>query len=177
MNERMEKSVEALQGELAKLRTGRAHPSLLEQVMVPYYGTDTPLMQVANIAVSDPRTLAVTPWEKPLIPVVEKAIISADLGLNPTTSGDTIRVPLPPLNEERRKELVRIVKQEAENARVAVRNIRRDGLAQLKDLVKDKAISEDDERRGQDEVQKITDKFVAQIDEMVSHKETDLMAV
>lgn len=174
---RMQKSIESLKAELGKLRTGRAHPGLVEHVMVDYYGTDTPLQHVANISVLDARTLAVQPWEKPLVPVVEKAIMAAELGLNPSTSGDTIRIPLPPLTEERRKELVKVVKGEAESARVAIRNIRRDANQQFKDQLKAKDITEDDERRAEERMQKLTDKFVAQVDEILTSKEADLLAV
>lgn len=174
---RMHKTIEALQVDLAKLRTGRAHPSLLEQIRVNYYGNETPLSHVATINVADARTLVVTPWEKPLIPTIEKAIMAADLGLNPVTSGEIIRVPLPALNEERRKELTKLVKGEAENARVAVRNIRRDANQHLKDLVKAKVISEDEERKAEDVIQKLTDKHIDQIDKMVASKESELMAI
>lgn len=175
--QRMQKSLESLQADLAKLRTGRAHTSLLEHIMVDYYGTDTPLSQVANINVSDPRTLLVSPWEKQMVPVVEKAIMNADLGLNPATSGDGIRVPMPPLTEERRKDMTKLVRGEAENARIAVRNIRRDANNQLKELLKEKEISEDDDRRGQDRIQKLTDKFIAEIETMLQKKEADLMEI
>lgn len=174
---RMQKSIESLQSDLAKLRTGRAHPSLLEQVMVPYYGNDTPLNQVANVAVADSRMLLVTPWEKNMVAPVEKAIRTADLGLNPATSGDAIRVPLPPLTEERRKEIIKIARQETENARVAVRNIRRDANSQFKDLLKKKEISEDDERLNQDIIQKLTDKFIAEVDKLLAAKESELMEI
>jgi ribosome recycling factor len=171
----MAKSVEALEHELSKVRTGRAHPSLLDHVKVSYYGTDTPLDQVASIAAADPRTLTVSPWEKRIIPDVEKAILNSDLGLNPVTSGDVVRVPLPPLTEERRRDMIRLVRQEAEGARVAVRNIRRDANHGLKSLLKDKQIAEDEERRAQEEIQKLTDKFVAEVDKLLKKKETDLM--
>lgn len=174
---RMKKCVESLQTELTKLRTGRAHPSLLDHIMVDYYNNETPLNQVASVTVEDPRTLAVTPWEKDMIPKVEKAIRSADLGLNPTTAGTVIRVPMPALTEERRRDLTKIVRDEAEKARVAVRNVRRDANTEIKALLKDKSISEDDERRAEGEVQKITDSHVAKIDEMSSQKEKDLMSV
>lgn len=175
--ERMKKSVESLEHAFAKIRTGRAHPSILDSVMVSYYGSDTPLRQVANVTVEDSRTLALTVFDKSMIQAVEKAIMTSDLGLNPATAGTTIRVPMPALTEETRKGYTRQARQEAENARVAVRNIRRDALAQLKDLVKDKDISEDEERRAADEVQKLTDKFVADIEKALEGKETDLMAV
>jgi ribosome recycling factor len=174
---RMGKSVEALNQELAKLRTGRAHPSLLDHVTVSYYGSDVPLNQVANINVEDARTLAVSPWEQNMVAPVEKAILNSDLGLNPNTAGNVIRVPLPPLTEERRKDMIRIVRQEAERARVAVRNIRRDANHNLKELVKDKLISEDDERRGEEIIQKLTDQHVKEIDELLEKKEADLMEI
>ncbi len=175
--ERMGKSVDSLNHELAKLRTGRAHPSLLDHLMVPYYGSDVPLSQVANVNVEDARTLTVTPWEQGMVAPVEKAIMNADLGLNPNSAGNVIRIPLPPLTEERRKEMVRIVRQEAEQGRVAIRNIRRDANHHLKDLVKDKLISEDDERRGEEIIQKLTDQHVKEIDELLEKKEADLMEV
>lgn len=175
--ERMKKSIVALENAFKKIRTGRAHPSILEGVMVPYYGTDTPLNQVANVGVEDGRTLAISVWEKHMIPEIEKAIMKADLGLNPSTSGDLIRVPMPPLTEETRKEMIKISKAEAEQGRVSVRNIRRDANSDLKDLLKEKEISEDEERKGQDDIQKLTDKYVALIEEMVKKKEADLMVV
>lgn len=174
---RMHKSVESLQNAFAKIRTGRAHPGILDTVMVSYYGNDTPLRQVANVTVEDSRTLALSVFDKGMIQAVEKAIMMADLGLNPATSGTTIRVPMPALTEETRKGYTKQARQESENARVAVRNIRRDALAQLKDLVKEKEISEDEERRGADDIQKLTDKFVAEIEVAVKQKEADLMAV
>ena len=172
---RMGKSVEALKSELTKLRTGRAHTSLLEHITVPYYGSEVPINQVANITVSDARTLTVTPWEKQMVSVVEKAIINSDMGLNPATAGEVIRVPLPPLTEERRKDMIRVVRHEGENARVAIRNIRRDVLGDIKTLLKEKEITEDDERRAQDDIQKITDKYIAQVDKLLEEKEKDLM--
>ena len=175
--ERMGKSVDALVHELAKVRTGRAHPSLLDHITVSYYGSETPLNQVANINVEDARTLAVTPWEKTMVGAVEKAILNSDLGLNPNTAGTVIRVPLPPLTEERRKDLIRVVRQEAEQARVAVRNIRRDANSDLKSLVKEKLISEDDEHRGQEIIQKLTDQHVKRVDEVLAEKEEDLMSI
>ena len=175
--ERMKKSLESLGHAFAKIRTGRAHPSILDGVMVSYYGSDTPLRQVANINVEDSRTLALTVFDKSMIQAVEKAIMTSDLGLNPATAGTTIRVPMPALTEETRKGFTKQARAEAENARVAVRNTRRDALAQLKDLVKEKEISEDEERRGQDDVQKLTDKYVAEIDKALEGKEQDLMAV
>lgn len=174
---RMEKSVEALKSQLTKVRTGRAHPSLLDGIMVSYYGADTPLRQVGNVSIEDARTLAITVFDKSLTAAVEKAIMASDLGLNPMSAGTVIRVPLPPLTEERRKSLVKLVRGEAENGRVAVRNIRRDANADLKALQKDKEISEDDERRAADEIQKITDSFVKKIDEVLAEKEKELMEV
>ena len=174
---RMEKSVESLKTAFAKIRTGRAHPSILDGVMVSYYGSDTPLRQIANVTVEDSRTLALTVFDKGMIQAVEKAIMTSDLGLNPATAGTTIRVPMPPLTEETRKGYTKQARGEAENTRVAIRNIRRDALAQLKDLVKEMEISEDDERRAADEVQKLTDKFVAEVEKALEAKETDLMAV
>lgn len=176
-SDRMKKSVVALRQELSKVRTGRAHPSLLDHLTVVYYGTETPLKQVANITVEDARTLAVTPWEKNMVPVVEKAIMTSDLGLNPATAGTVIRVPLPPLTEERRKDLVRVVRQEAEGARVAIRNIRRDANNDLKELVKDKLASEDEERRAQEAIQKLTDRYIAEVDKALQEKEADLMSI
>ncbi len=175
--ERMTKTLESLGHAFAKIRTGRAHPSILDSVMVSYYGTDTPLRQVANVTAEDSRTLALTVFDKSMIQAVEKAIMTSDLGLNPATAGTTIRVPMPALTEETRKGYTKQARAEAENARVAVRNIRRDALAQLKDLVKEKAISEDEERRAADDVQKLTDKFVAEVDKGLEGKENDLMAV
>jgi ribosome recycling factor len=174
---RMGKSVETLNQVLAKLRTGRAHPSLLDHVTVSYYGSDVPLNQVANVNVEDARTLTVSPWEQSMVAAVEKAILNSDLGLNPNTAGNVIRVPLPPLTEERRKDMIRVVRQEAEQARVAVRNIRRDANHKLKELVKDKLISEDDERRGEEIIQKLTDQHVKEIDELLEKKEADLMEI
>ncbi|WP_421681985.1 ribosome recycling factor [Stutzerimonas urumqiensis] len=175
--DRMKKTLESLEHAFAKIRTGRAHPSILDGVMVSYYGSDTPLRQIANVVAEDSRTLALTVFDKSMIQAVEKAIMTSDLGLNPATAGTTIRVPMPALTEETRKGYTRQARAEAENARVAVRNIRRDAIAQLKDLVKEKEISEDEERRGQDDVQKITDKFIAEIDKALESKESDLMAV
>ena len=174
---RMEKSVEALKSQLTKVRTGRAHPSLLDGIMVSYYGADTPLRQVGNVSIEDARTLAITVFDKSLTAAVEKAIMASDLGLNPMSAGTVIRVPLPALTEERRKSLVKLVRGEAENGRVAVRNIRRDANADLKTLQKDKEISEDDERRATDEIQKITDSFIKRIDEVLAEKEKELMEV
>ncbi|MEO5344441.1 MAG: ribosome recycling factor, partial [Gammaproteobacteria bacterium SHHR-1] len=177
VTERMAKSVEALKVELTKVRTGRAHPSLLDHIKVSYYGTPTPLNQVANVSVEDARTLSIQPWEQSMVKAVEKAIMESDLGLNPNSAGVVIRVPMPPLTEERRRDLVKVVRAEAEQARVAVRNIRRDGNNELKTAVKEKLISEDDEHRGQDLIQKLTDQYVKEIDEVLAKKEEDLMAV
>ncbi|OGO75024.1 MAG: ribosome recycling factor [Chromatiales bacterium RIFOXYA1_FULL_46_5] len=174
---RMEKSVDALKSQLSKIRTGRAHPSLLDGIQVSYYGASTPLRQVANVSVEDARTLTISVFDKTLIQPVEKAILQSDLGLNPMSAGTTIRVPLPPLTEERRRDLVKVVRNEAEGARVAVRNIRRDANADLKTLLKDKEIGEDDERKAVDEVQKLTDAFVKKVDEVLADKEKELMEV
>lgn len=175
--QRMQKSLEALEHNLSKMRTGRAHPSLLEGIMVPYYGVDTPLKQVANISVGDARTLQIQVWEKNMIGPVEKAIMTSDLGLNPSSAGEVIRVPLPPLTEERRREMVKLVRQEGEHSKVSVRNARRDANSDFKELVKEKEISEDDERRATDQVQKLTDRFVAEIDKRLDVKEAELMEV
>jgi len=175
--ERMVKSLETLRGDLAKVRTGRAHAGILDSVMVDYYGNPTPINQVANLTLVDARTIGVQPFEKKMAAAIEKAIRDADLGLNPAAQGDVIRVPTPALTEERRKEMVKLAKGEAEDAKVAVRNIRRDANEGLKKLVKDKAISEDDERRGTDEVQKLTDKFIVDIDKMVGEKEKEILTV
>ncbi len=174
---RMEKSIEALGHELAKIRTGRAHPSLLDHVMVEYYGSEVPISQVANINVEDSRTLAVQPWEKDMVAKVEKAILTSDLGLNPATAGMVIRVPMPPLTEERRRDLVKVVRQETENGRIAVRNIRRDANSDLKELLKEKEISEDEERKAQDQVQKLTDAAIKKMDEALAVKEAELMEI
>jgi ribosome recycling factor len=174
---RMGKSVESLKTELTKIRTGRAHPSLLDQISVDYYGADTPIKQVANVTVEDSRTLAVAPYEKQMVPVVEKAIINSGLGLNPATAGNLIRIPMPPLTEERRRELVKVVKGEGENAKIAVRNIRRDANSDFKDLLKEKEISEDESRDAEDSVQKLTDKYVASIDDVIAVKEKELMEI
>ncbi len=176
-NTRMGKSVDSLRAELIKIRTGRAHPSLLDQIVVDYYGTDTPINQVANVTVEDSRTLAVAPWEKQMVAVVEKAILNSGLGLNPSTAGNLIRIPMPPLTEERRRELVKVVKNEGENAKIAVRNIRRDANSDFKDLLKDKEISEDECRQAEDNIQKITDKYVASVDEVITVKEKELMEI
>jgi len=175
--EKMAKSVDTLKHDLAKVRTGRAHPGLLDHLRVDYYGTETPINQVANVTLSDARTIAVQPFDKKLVQAVERAIRDSDLGVNPATSGDVIRVPMPALTEERRKELTKIVRHEGENAKVAVRNIRRDAITHLKDLLKKHDVSEDDEKRAQDEVQKMTDKAIADIDRLIAEKEKDLMAV
>jgi len=175
--ERMKKSVVLLKEGLIKLRTGRAHPSLLENITVDYYDNPTPLSQVANVAVENSRTLTVTPWEKDMVAKIEKAIVSADLGLNPATAGTVIRIPLPTLTEERRKSLTKLVREEAEKARVAVRNIRREANNECKELVKSKEIGEDDEHRAQTEVQKITDKYISEIDKVSADKEKDLMVI
>lgn len=175
---RMIKCAEALQNNLAKIRTGRAHPSLLEQVKVPYYGSDMPLSQVANVSVGDSRTLLVTAWEKPLVPVIEKAIMTAGLGLNPSNNGTgVIRVPLPALNEERRRDMIKIVRAEVEEGRIAIRNVRRDANSHCKELLKDKSISEDDDRRAQDDIQKMTDKHIAELDKLLAAKEAELMEI
>lgn len=174
---RMAKSVDALEGELSRMRTGRAHPSLLEHVKVDYYGSETPLSQVANINTDDARTLTVTPWEPPMVAAIEKAIINSDLGLNPNTAGTVIRVPVPPMTEERRRDMVKVVRGEAEGGRVAVRNVRRDANGDLKDLEKAKDISKDDLRKGEEQVQKVTDSAIAQIDDLLQKKEAELMEV
>ena len=176
-DQKMDKSVQAFKADLGKVRTGRAHTGLLDHVTVDYYGTPTPINQVAKIILLDARTIGVTPFEKKLIPTIEKGIRESDLGLNPVTSGDTIRLPMPALTEERRKELVKVVKHEAENARVAVRNLRRDANQQLKDALKKHEVSENDERRAQDEVQKMTDRHIADIERLLQEKEKELMAV
>jgi len=174
---RMDKSVASLQQDLTKIRTGRAHTSLLDHITVEYYGSQVPLNQVGNVNVEDSRTLVVVPWEKDMVKPIEKAIMSSDLGLNPATAGTIIRVPLPPLTEERRKDLIRVVRNEAEGGRVAIRNIRRDALSDIKDMLKDKMIGEDDEHRAHEEVQKITDKHVANIDAILAEKESELMEI
>ena len=176
-DQRMDKSIEVLKQELAKIRTGRAHPSLLEHVTVNYYGSDVPLNQASSISVLDSRTLSISAWDKKFIPALEKAILNSDLGLNPVTSGDIIRVPLPPLTEERRKELIKVVRAEAEKTRVAIRNIRRDANHSLKELVKEKEITEDAERRCEDRVQKITDGHVGSIDKILEEKEIELSEI
>jgi ribosome recycling factor len=175
--QKMQKSVEALKTDLGKVRTGRAHTGLLDHIKVDYYGTMMPINQVANVTLADAHTITVQPWEKKMVHPVEKAIRDSDLGLNPATSGDLIRVPMPALTEERRKELIKVVHREAENARVAVRNIRRDAISHLKDLLKAKSVAEDEERRAQDDVQTLTDRYIAEVDKMLHAKEADLMAV
>jgi ribosome recycling factor len=175
--QKMRKTVEALKTDLAKIRTGRAHTGLLDHIMVDYYGTPTPIPQVGNVTLLDARTIAVSPWDKKMAPAIEKAIRDSDLGLNPAAMGETVRVPMPALTEERRKDLTKVVRHEGENARVAVRNVRRDAIHHLKELLKQKKVSEDEERRAQDDVQKLTDRSIADIDKLLQQKETDLMAV
>jgi ribosome recycling factor len=173
----MDKSVESFKLELAKIRTGRAHPSLLDHVNVDYYGSVTPVGRAANVTVEDARTLVVSAWDKAMVSAIERAILESDLGLNPQTAGTVIRIPLPPLTQERRRDLTKVIKSEAEQAKVAVRNIRRDAISDLKDLLKEKEISEDDERKGQEDVQKLTDAHVKKIDELTGGKEQEIMAV
>ena len=175
--ERMGKSIESLVQSLSKVRTGRAHPSLLDHLTVDYYGSEVPISQVANISVEDARTLMVTPWEKQMVQVIEKAIMKSDLGLNPATAGTVMRIPMPPLTEESRRNLVKIVRQDGEGAKVAVRNIRRDANSDLKELLKEKEISEDDERKAQDEIQQITNQYVAEVDKVIGEKEAELMEI
>ena len=175
--ERMAKSVAALKQEMTKIRTGRANTSLLDHITVDYYGSQTPLNQVANVGIEDSRTLIVTPWEKDMVAVIEKAIINSDLGLNPVSAGTVIRVPLPPLTEERRKDMIRVVRNEAEGGRIAVRNVRRDAISDVKDLLKEKMIGKDDEHRGEDDIQAITDKYVGEIDKILAEKESELMEI
>ncbi len=175
--QKMQKSVEALKADLGKVRTGRAHTGLLDHIQVDYYGTPTPINQVANLSLLDARTIGVTPWDKKMANAIEKAIRDSDLGLNPATMGELVRVPMPALTEERRRDLIKVVRHEAENARVAVRNIRRDANAHLKELLKDKKVAEDDERRGQEDIQKLTDRYIAEIDKQLHAKEADLMVV
>lgn len=174
---RMDKTVASFKVDLTKIRTGRAHPSLLDHVLVDYYGTMTPIPKAANVVVEDARTLVVTAWDKSMVSAIERAILESDLGLNPNTAGTVIRIPLPPLTEERRRELVKVCKAEAEQAKVAVRNVRRDGISDLKDLLKEKEIAEDEERRGQDEIQKLTDAHIKKIDEVLAAKEQEILAV
>ena len=175
--QKMHKTLETLKVDFSKVRTGRAHTGILDHVLVDYYGSQMPVNQVANVTLLDARTVSVHPWEKKMVSVIDKAIRESDLGLNPATAGDVIRVPMPPLTEERRRDLIKVVKHEAENARVAVRNIRRDANNTLKDLLKQKTISEDQERRAQDEIQKLTDRFISEIDKTLQSKEADLIAV
>jgi len=174
---RMGKSIEALKHEFSKIRTGRAHPSLLDQISVSYYGNESSLSQVANIAVEDARTLTITPWEKNMVQAIEKAILKSDLGLNPATNGMVIRIPLPSLTEERRKSLVKVVKNEAENGRVAIRNIRRDANAEIKEALKDKLISEDEARGAEEKIQKTTDQYIKEVEKLLEAKETDLLSI
>lgn len=174
---RMQKSIESLKTELSKVRTGRAHPSLLDHITVEYYGSEVPISQVANIAVEDSRTLAVSPWEKPMVSVVEKAIMTSDLGLNPATAGTVIRVPMPALTEQRRRDLTKVVKGEGEQTKVAIRNIRRDANSDFKSLLKDKEISEDEARGAEDTIQKLTDKYIVEVDKLIDIKEQDLLAI
>ncbi|HVY64918.1 MAG TPA: ribosome recycling factor [Gammaproteobacteria bacterium] len=173
--QRMQRVIEAVKEDMRRLRTGRAHAGLLEHVMVEYYGTNVPIKQTANISVEDARTIVVTPWEKGMVSAVEKAIINSGLGLNPVTAGQVIRVPLPPMTEERRREIVKVVRAQAETGRVAVRTGRREALADLKELLKEKLVTEDEERKGQDEIQKLTDRYVAQIDALLKDKEAEIM--
>ena len=174
---RMGKSIDALKHEFSKIRTGRAHPSLLDQISVSYYGTESSLSQVANIAVEDARTLTITPWEKGMVQAIEKAIMKSDLGLNPATNGMTIRIPLPPLTEERRRNLVKVVKHEAENGRVAIRNIRRDANSEIKEALKEKMISEDEARAAEEKIQKLTDQYVKEVEKLLEAKEADLLSI
>lgn len=174
---RMGKSIDSLHTEFSKIRTGRAHPSLLDQIQVDYYGAGTPINQVANVTIEDSRTLVVTPWEKDMVAKVEKAIMGSDLGLNPATAGTVIRIPMPPLTEERRRDLVKVVRHEAEQGRVAIRNIRRDANSDFKDLLKEKEISEDEEHKAEENIQKLTDTYVAKIDKVLADKEAELMEV
>lgn len=175
--QKMRKTVETLKTDLAKVRTGRAHTGLLDHIMVDYYGTPTPITQVGNVTLVDARTIGVSPWDKKMAPAIEKAIRNSDLGLNPATMGETVRVPMPALTEERRKDLIKVVRHEGENARVAVRNVRRDAIHHLKELLKQKKVAEDEERRAQDDIQKLTDRSIADIDKLLQQKESDLMAV
>jgi len=174
---RMQKCVQAFQADLKKLRTGRAHPSLIEHLKVEYYGSEVPLQQIANISIEDARTLVVSPYEKSMVGPIEKAIYKSELGLTPNTAGVVIRVPLPPLTEQRRRDITKVVRQDAENARVSVRNVRRDALTDLKEMLKEKLVSQDDERRGQEEIQKLTDRFSAEIDQLLAAKEKEILQV
>jgi ribosome recycling factor len=177
VDQKMQRTIEAFRSDLGKIRTGRAHTGLLDHIQVDYYGSNVPISQVANMTLIDARTIGVQPWEKKMVQVVEKAIRESDLGLNPATQGDLIRVPMPALTEERRRDLTKVVRSEGESAKVAIRNLRRDANEQLRKLVKDKEISEDDDRRAQDEVQKLTDRFVAEVDKLVQTKEGEIMTV
>jgi ribosome recycling factor len=172
---RMKKSIEAVRDELRRLRTGRAQTSLLEHITVEYYGSDVPITQVASVGVEDARTLVVSPWEKSMVQAVEKAIITSDLGLTPATAGTVIRVPLPPMTEERRRDLMKVVRSEGENGKIAIRNIRRDALSGIKDMLKEKMVTEDEDRKAQDDIQKLTDKYVAEVDSLLAEKETEIM--
>ncbi|GAB6068568.1 ribosome recycling factor [Methylothermus subterraneus] len=174
---KMEKTLQAVKQELAKIRTGRAHPSLLDHIKVPYYGSEVPMSQVANIAVEDARTLTITPWERAMVPVIEKAIRESDLGINPQTAGNVIRVPLPALTEERRRDLIKVVRHEAEQGRVAIRNVRREANAELKDALKAKQISEDEERKAEERIQQLTDQYIKKIDQLLADKEQDLLSL
>lgn len=174
---KMQRTVESLKADLGKVRTGRAHTGLLDHITVDYYGSATPINQVASVTLIDARTIGVAPWEKKMASAIEKAIRDSDLGLNPSSVGELVRVPMPPLTEERRRHLIKVVRHEAENARVAVRNVRRDAIAQLKDLLKNKSLAEDDERRAQEDIQKLTDRFIAEVDKLLAAKEADLMAI
>jgi ribosome recycling factor len=175
--QKMRKTVETLKTDLAKIRTGRAHTGILDHIMVDYYGTPTPIPQVGNVTLLDARTIAVNPWDRKMAPAIEKAIRDANLGLNPAAMGESVRVPMPALTEERRKDLIKVVRHEGENARVAVRNVRRDAIHHLKDLIKQKKVAEDEERRAEEDMQKLTDRSIADIDKLLQQKETDLMAV
>jgi ribosome recycling factor len=175
--QKMKKTLETLKADLGKIRTGRAHTGILDHIVVDYYGTATPVPQVGNVTLIDARTIGVTPWDKKLAPAIEKAIRNSDLGLNPSTMGEVVRVPMPALTEERRKDLIKVVRHEGETARVAIRNVRRDANNHLKDLLKQKKAAEDEERRAQDEVQKLTDRHIAEIDKLLQQKEADLMAI
>jgi ribosome recycling factor len=174
---RMQKCVQVFQTDLKKLRTGRAHPSLIEHLKVDYYGSDVPLQQVASISVEDARTLVVSPWEKSMVGPIEKAIHKSELGLTPNTAGTVIRIPLPPLTEERRRDITKVVRQDAENARVSVRSVRRDAIADIKEMLKEKLVSQDEEHRGEDEIQKLTDRYIAEIDQLLASKEKEILQV
>jgi ribosome recycling factor len=174
---RMQKCVQVFQADLKKLRTGRAHPSLIEHLKVDYYGSDVPLQQVAGISVEDARTLVVSPWEKAMVAPIEKAIHKSDLGLTPNTAGTVIRIPLPPLTEERRRDITKVVRHDAENARVSIRSVRRDAIADIKEMLKEKLVSQDEEHRGEDEIQKLTDRYVAEIDQLLAAKEKEILQV